>query len=508
MTIKVLFIFKLLMQINLGLLVFTSMSLTIMFVFSKFLSLQLLTKTNSFFFIIKYFLIVSLSTSFFLHILNLWLYIVYISNINKGVLFNDLIMSPKISLFYFLDLNIPSFFFTKLSFSTDLFGIILLSLAYIVGFFSLLALDNRIFYKNIKYLFYFNIFILIVFLYVSISNIAFFFFLYECLLLPSFLIVYFVSPSRRATQASLYFVIWTQVGSLLVLCAVSYITTSCGVYDFTMLKIFSFNKNEVFWLYFLFFFGFGFKVPIWPFHYWLTKTHVEAPAGFSMYLSGFLVKSALYGFYKFSNILGMEISTVLFSSIVIVGSIDSSLKMWGQTDLKKLAAYGTIQEMNLIYLVFLFGDVNSIIGGIIFCFAHAFLSILMFYLVDCIQRRFHTRSVVELSGILNVTPNLGMCILGMCICYSGLPGTLKFVSEFYIFVGLIETSPLSCFLLMFSCNVLGLIGFSKCWFNVTFGMMSLKNKQLPIDLSIKELFIIISCFLFLFFSVFFINILF
>jgi len=46
-----------------------------------------------------------------------------------------------------------------------------------------------------------------------------------------------------------------------------------------------------------------------------------------MYLSGFLVKSALYGFYKFSNILGAEISTVFFSSIVIVGCVDASLKM-------------------------------------------------------------------------------------------------------------------------------------------------------------------------------------
>ena len=61
------------------------------------------------------------------------------------------------------------------------------------------------------------------------------------------------------------------------------------------------------------FLGFGFKVPIWPFHYWLTKTHVEAPSGFSMYLSGFLVKTALYGFYKVVNLLGLELNSILFS---------------------------------------------------------------------------------------------------------------------------------------------------------------------------------------------------
>lgn len=71
-----------------------------------------------------------------------------------------------------------------------------------------------------------------------------------------------------------------------------------------------------------------------------------------MYLSGFLVKSAIYGFYKVSNIIGNEIDTFIFSTICIIGVVDASLKMWGQTDLKKLVAYGTIQEMNLIFLVF------------------------------------------------------------------------------------------------------------------------------------------------------------
>ena len=71
-----------------------------------------------------------------------------------------------------------------------------------------------------------------------------------------------------------------------------------------------------------------------------------------MYLSGFLVKSALYGFYKITNILGGEFNSTLFSTIAILGILDASMKMWGQTDIKKLVAYGTIQEMNIIYLTF------------------------------------------------------------------------------------------------------------------------------------------------------------
>jgi NADH:ubiquinone oxidoreductase subunit 4 (subunit M) len=59
----------------------------------------------------------------------------------------------------------------------------------------------------------------------------------------------------------------------------------------------------------------------------LTKTHVEAASGFSIYLSGFLVKSALYGFYKMTTLLNGDFNTSFFIVICMIGVIDSSLKM-------------------------------------------------------------------------------------------------------------------------------------------------------------------------------------
>ena len=224
-----------------------------------------------------------------------------------------------------------------------------------------------------------------------------------------------------------------------------------------------------------------------------------------MYLSGFLVKSALFGFYKLTNLIGFSINTTLFSTICIIGIIDSSLKMWAQTDLKKLVAYGTIQEMNLIFLVFCWGDTNAILGGILFSATHGALSALMFYIVDCLQRRFNSRSVIEISGVLQITPMLGITIISMCILYSGLPGTLKFSCEFYIFCGLFEVTPILTLLVFFIAIVLGLVGFSKCWFDVVFGVSLKKHKTNPFDLNKKELFIIYSSVFFLCFFFYFSN---
>jgi len=78
------------------------------------------------------------------------------------------------------------------------------------------------------------------------------------------------------------------------------------------------------------------------------------------------------------------------------------------------------------------------LGGILFSATHGALSALMFFIVDCLQRRFNSRNVVEISGVLQITPMLGIAIITMCVLYAGLPGTLKFTCEFYIFCGLFD----------------------------------------------------------------------
>jgi formate hydrogenlyase subunit 3/multisubunit Na+/H+ antiporter MnhD subunit len=105
---------------------------------------------------------------------------------------------------YFYVPNFDIYFF---NISIDIFGLIILFLAYFIGVISLLALDTRLYFKNIKYIYFIHVFILIVFFFVFSNNILLLFFFYELLLLPSFLIVYQISPSRRAIQASLYFII-------------------------------------------------------------------------------------------------------------------------------------------------------------------------------------------------------------------------------------------------------------------------------------------------------------
>lgn len=208
---------------------------------------------DNFYNLIKLLLLLTLSTSFVFFIFFLYFFYIFFNFVNNYNIFNNYLLLPT------AQLNNSIVFFEV---SVDIFGIFLLFLAYFVGILSLLALDNRLFWKNIKYLFTVNIFIIIVFFYVFSTNMLVFFLFYELLLIPSFLVVYFISPSRRAIQASIYFLIWTQIGSFLVLMVVSYLISIVGGVDFINIKYYCFSYKESFILYLFLFLGFGFKVPL------------------------------------------------------------------------------------------------------------------------------------------------------------------------------------------------------------------------------------------------------
>ena len=165
-------------------------------------------------------------------------------------IYNYLYIVSQVNLNYYEDkyIILPYFYLLNINISLDLFGIILLLIALIVGLLSFFALDNKLFWTRSKFIFYLNLFILIVFFYVGTNNLLILFLFYEFLLLPSFLLVFFLSPSRKSIQASLYFVIWTQIGSFLVLTVVFYIISITGVTSLFLIKNYNFNSLEIYFL--------------------------------------------------------------------------------------------------------------------------------------------------------------------------------------------------------------------------------------------------------------------
>lgn len=389
-----------------------------------------------------------------------------------------------IYLFYF---NTTNFFN-----NVNLLGLSLFITGVWVGLIILFIGDVRTFFNKLFSLIYFLSFLILIYFFISETNYLMIFIYYELFLLPSFYLVYWLSPNRRSIVAAIYFLTWTQTGSLCLLIVILYLYSNVESFELLI----SLN-NQPFYIIILFFLGVGVKVPIWPLYYWLTKTHVEASSFFSIYLSGFLVKTAIYLFsilYPYFNSLVFD---SIFLIIICMGVIDSSIKMWHQIDVKKLIAYTTVQEMNILFLPLFWMNETSELLVSLFILTHCLLSTLLFFTVDILIKRFHTRIVTNITGIIQVMPLFGLCMIITLLLFTGLPFTIKFFLEINIFNLLLNFNIELTILIIFIANWIGLLGFSKIWFNLLFGRPQFNG--IVYDLTIRELIIYIISFLILIF---------
>lgn len=339
-----------------------------------------------------------------------------------------------------------------------------------------------------------SFFFFLIFILITETNYVNLFLIYEMFLLPSFFIVYSISPNRRSIPVAIYFLTWTQFGSLLVLVAILLLYIETQTVYLTLIV----DINSVFVKWFIYI-GFGIKIPMWPFYYWLTKTHVEASSFFSIYLSGFLVKTAVYLFSLFLPFFSVSTDLGFLLILAVFGIVDSSIKMWSQIDLKKLIAYTTVQEMNLLFIPLLWNNEFSEFLVSFFIVTHCLLSSIFFFIIDTLLKRYSTRVTTKITGLVHTCPNLSICIFISILLFSGLPFTAKFLIEILIFSYTLNFDLFLTILLVFSANWVGLLGFSKNFFNILFGSPILFYPVL--DLSKKELFI----FIFFYAVLFYIN---
>ena len=137
---------KLLLNFNFYLLIFSCIFSALIFYGSKYFNIQNFYKNFSSMLLIKYTLLSSLLISFFIHLLIIYLYCSFYYFYTNLVLYNDNVVVP--SLIEFNNFSFFSFFENfnfNLYLTIDFFGLILLLLAYVVGFISILALDTRLY---------------------------------------------------------------------------------------------------------------------------------------------------------------------------------------------------------------------------------------------------------------------------------------------------------------------------------------------------------------------------
>jgi len=283
--------------------------------------------------------------------------------------------------------------------------------------------------------------------FVSLDLFLFYVF-WELSLIPMYLIIGIWGGPRRI-YATVKFVIYTLVGSLLMLVAILAVAiahASAGnpfTFSYETLRGFAYTDSLQALAFIAFFLAFAIKVPMWPFHTWLPDAHVEAPTAGSIILAGVLLKLGGYGFLRFSLPL-LPNAAVAFAPILIglavVAVLYGAMVSMVQPDLKKLIAYSSVSHMGFVMLgVFVF-NTQGLQGAVFQMISHGVTTGALFLLVGVIYERTHDRQIAHMGGLNGRLPRYA-AIFGLFTFASiGLPGLSGFIGEFLVVLGSFQYS--------------------------------------------------------------------
>ena len=284
--------------------------------------------------------------------------------------------------------------------------------------------------------------------FVSLDLFLFYVF-WEAMLIPMYFIIGVWGGPERI-YAAVKFVLYTLVGSLLMLVAILALyyhhgaVTGTFTFDLPILARWVMPAGPAQSLMFLAFaLAFAIKVPVFPFHTWLPDAHVEAPTAGSVILAGVLLKMGTYGFLRFCLPLFPDASLTfgpLVFALAVIGIVYGAWVSTVQPDLKKLVAYSSVSHLGFVMLGIFTLNVQGVMGGVIQMINHGLSTGALFLMVGMIYERRHTRLITEFGGLWKVIPAFSALFLVVTLSSLGLPGLNGFVGEFLILLGAFQVN--------------------------------------------------------------------
>ena len=289
------------------------------------------------------------------------------------------------------------------------------------------------------------------------TDLFLFYIFWEIVLVPMYLIIGIWGGANRI-YATIKFVLYTLVGSLLMLVAIlatafAYQSTTgswANAFDLQTLRAFALDPAGGFppelqiGAFLAFFLAFAIKVPMFPFHTWLPDAHTEAPTAGSVILAGVMLKLGAYGLLRFAVPLYPDAAQTFAPVIIVlslIGIIYGAVVALVQPDLKRLVAFSSVSHMGFVTLgIFVFTE-QGVQGAILQMINHGLITGGLFLLVGVIYERTHDRTIAKMGGLSARMPVYAAVFGFFVFASAGLPGLSGFVGEFLTLVGAFVANP-------------------------------------------------------------------
>ena len=251
---------------------------------------------------------------------------------------------------------------------------------------------------------------------------------------------------REVRAAGWLYLAASHAGTLCLFAFFGTLAARTGCWDLGPLR----DRPELAPLFWLALAGFGMKAGFFPLHIWLPSAHANAPSHVSAIMSGVAIKMGLYGIVRFSGWLPVPPA----AGWVVIGLGATSALLGiafalAQNDVKRLLAYCSVENMGIILigvggalLAAAHGDAPwgrvALAGALLHVWNHGAFKSLLFFGAGSVLHATGTREMSRLGGLWRTMPwTAGLFALG-AVAVSGLPPLNGFVSEWLIYLGLLD----------------------------------------------------------------------
>ena len=275
---------------------------------------------------------------------------------------------------------------------------------------------------------------------------------WELMSLSSFFLVVFDNGKEEVYKAGILYFTMMHVSVVLLMLGFGLASAHSGSFYFSSYAAAAGqNPGVSAGVFLLLFAGFAIKAGLVPTHTWLPSAHPAAPSHVSGIMSGVMIKLGIYGILRaitFTWPLPEWIAYLVLAS-GLVSSLLGVMYAIAQHDMKRLLAYSSVENIGIIGIGIGLGMLglssgNAIMaflgfaGAILHVLNHSIFKELLFYGAGAVQARTGSRNIDSLGGLAGKMPRTSLCFLTGSIAITGLPPLNGFISEFLIFLAMIQ----------------------------------------------------------------------
>jgi formate hydrogenlyase subunit 3/multisubunit Na+/H+ antiporter MnhD subunit len=276
--------------------------------------------------------------------------------------------------------------------------------------------------------------------------------LWEFMSLSSFFLVVFENDRKEVLEAGIYYFVMMHISIIFLMVGFALAANAAGSFDFgSFLARLDQNRPLATIIFLCLFAGFGVKAGLIPLHSWLPWAHPAAPSHISGMMSGIMIKLGIYGILRTLMILPQPATWVAYTvlGLGLSSALFGVLYAIAQNDMKRLLAYSSLENMGIIVAGIGLGMLGlayhlplmailGLTGALLHVLNHSIFKELLFYGAGAVYLKTHTRNIDSLGGLIKTMPYTAFFFMIGAIAISGLPPLNGFVSEFLLYMSMLQ----------------------------------------------------------------------